>query len=92
MGRTIKVTYRLELNCGPKVYNSPMCWRTKQYGRPTPENLEKWVMGFAESMKPGGVNAHLCETAIYWPVSAKVVHQDSGNIVARWKAPMFMVW
>ncbi len=71
------------------VYSTPMIWR-KEYGRPNEKNLLKFVQESNESVKPGGVNAHLgVNHAI---MKAKIRYNRSGGeVIATYNAPMFQV-
>jgi hypothetical protein len=89
--------YSLEVNC-PGHYITPMAWNVKgKYGypgdgKPTAENLAKWVQAFIDSHKPGGSNHHLSSMGtLPIPSYARIVLNDgSRTLVAEWKAPMFM--
>jgi len=62
MGRSIKSKYKLEIrNDLGRVIMTPMCWFVKDKGKPTRDNLIKYVKSFNESLKPGGVNEHLAK-------------------------------
>lgn len=100
MGRSYTPKYVIRLETVRsrlgEVYLTNMEWRAKDAGSPTVANIGKWVEKFEESMKPGGVNAHLG----YDPVlRAEVVYNRSrGLLVAEWvrsrdakPAPMFEV-
>ena len=92
MGRTTTPTYRLEISI-PKARMTPMAWKSKEYGKPNAANLEKYIMAFAKSLKPGGANSHITKAYGFQPpVAARVVHQSTGNVIATWNAPAFMVW
>ncbi len=58
-----------------------MTWHIQEYGEPTNTNLNKVVEMFEQSLRPGGVNAHL---SIHSVVSASVLDQDKGIMVAGW--------
>lgn len=62
------------------------------YGRPTDENLAAYMAAYIRSVEPGGVNAHLHEIYghIPYPNRAYIRDNNTGLIVARWAAPMFM--
>lgn len=89
-------TYRLESRArSPRVVSTPMEWRARGsrlrpgYGSPTEANLEAFVQKMNASMDPGGVNAHLgCAHHI---VSAKIVRQSDGKVMATYEAPAFQV-
>lgn len=88
MGKTRMFTYRLEIRCVSRNIYTPMEWRVKGsrlsgpgYGKATIENLDKWVTAFEESMV-SGPNKHL---GIDQVVSAWVVDQRTGEVVAEWR-------
>jgi hypothetical protein len=82
-GRTTTPKYRLETG-----KSTPMEWKC-EYGKPTPENIEKWVRRFNKSLQPGGVNEHVGVDATV--SNAKVVDQETDEVVAEWSAPAFDV-
>jgi hypothetical protein len=64
-------------------------------GKPTTENIDKWVTTFENSRKTGGCNAHLGFAVV---TEAFIKDQKKGEIVARWlrrrdraKEPMFQI-
>jgi hypothetical protein len=65
-----------------------MEWRVKAqygapgYGKPTLENLDRWIARFEKSMQPGGVNAHLGYDPVLY---AKVVDQRTGEVLVEWR-------
>lgn len=85
MGRSTTPRYRVEFtqeNLAP----GHVAWPDKYLGKPTTESLQKWVIDFEASMRPGGCNAHLG----FHPVTkAIVIHQKTGNTVAEWYPPAF---
>jgi hypothetical protein len=42
-------------------------WNTKQNGRPTVENLARYVLAYATSLELGGVNDHISRSLGYIP-------------------------
>lgn len=104
MGRSRTWAYSLVIDGGgPNVVVTPMEWRVggrrvgstreKGYGKPTAANLVKFVEGYMRSLEAGGSNAHLAKHYgfIPYPNWAKIVRNDgSREVVAEWKAPMFM--
>jgi hypothetical protein len=90
--------YRLEFNPIPKpdrksFYGfSPMAWEVKSKGKPTEANIEKYVRAFVDSQKIGGCNEHLSRSAgfIQVPNRARIIRQADNQVVAEWRAPMFM--
>ncbi len=97
MGRSRTPKYVVEL-VTPGFYTSPSEWRvkdgcqTKGSGKPTDENLKKFVEQFVASMQPGGVNAHLQEQGKPYVVThAFIYHNTSdrhaGPPLAEWRMP-----
>jgi len=70
-----------------------MTWDCKSYGKPTAENLEKYVMAYINSQKVGGSNEHLSrDSHIHIPRYAAIFLNTNGRtIVAEWHQPMFLV-
>lgn len=72
------------------VYPDPAmtnaAWR-KEYGRPTVENLAKYVAKFNESLQPGGCNAHVAEDMPNGLTGVvKIVRQSDNKVVANYMA------
>ena len=91
MSKDYTPAYVVRMNAGgPNQVHTPSAWNCRQSGRPTKENLEKWVRGFEESTKPGGCNAHLGETVVW---SAEIArNRPNGKVVASYKqSAMFVV-
>ena len=92
MGRSVTPPYRLEM---PGV--TAMCWRVKaQYGipgcgKPTYENLVKYIEAYNKSLELGGSNQHISKALGYipYPTWARIVRQADGVVMAEWKAPLF---
>ncbi len=88
-GRAAIPKYVVETNeygrCG---FNEPMIWQ-KTWGRPTDENLKKFVEQMNKSTKPGGCNDHLKNCII---ANAKIRHNcRDGAVIATYRGPSFMV-
>lgn len=85
MGRSYTPTYRLVL---PNA--TPMAWQRK-YGKPTPENIERYIRLYVKSQEPGGPNAHIAKSLGYLdiPNQGRVIRQRDNKLVAEWKAPAF---
>ncbi len=88
MGKSRTFTYRLEFVCVSRAHYTPQEWRVRShrlygpgFGAPTTENIDKWVTGFENSMKPGGANAHLGMDQV---THAQVIDQRTDEIVATW--------
>lgn len=97
MGRSVLMRYVLRLRYAPdplgrRWADSPGEWRVKEAGKPTPENIHRYVEVFVQSQYPGGVNEHLAKDAGYLlvPVSATITKQPEQRVVAEWTAPKFM--
>ncbi len=96
MGRSTTPKYVVEL-VTPGFYTSPSGWQvrdgcqTKGSGKPTNENLKKFVEQFIASMQPGGVNAHLQRQAEPYVVTAAYIYHNTSDRhastpLAEWKA------
>lgn len=102
MGRVSTPKYRLELwdarplrglvqlVAGPSVES----WEVGRRGRPTRANLERYIFRYADSLKAGGVNAHVSKALgfVPYPREARIVNQRTGAVVAHWKADRFQVF
>ena len=92
MGRSKTPPYRLEMSG-----SSVQAWRVKdQYGipgngKPTRENLIKYLRGFVASLKAGGVNEHISKELGYVPTPswAKIIRQSDGQVMAEWELPKY---
>jgi len=65
-----------------------MGWPTKDAGRPSNANLEKFVKHLEESMKPGGANEHLADFNIKY-LKATIQVNGTDYVVATWERPVF---
>lgn len=91
MGRSRAWTYVLRIVESERI-STPMEWRVGKrysvpgYGKPTVENLAKWVAAYEKSLLPGGVNQHLSYGAnkIDKVLSASITNQRTGEVVAEW--------
>jgi hypothetical protein len=103
MGRTFTPKYRLLVDSGSRNWvNTPMSWNVSArksapgltvHGKPTAENLAKFVDAYCRSLEKGGSNFHVSAAAghIPYPNWARVEeNRPNGRVVAEWKAPMFM--
>jgi hypothetical protein len=98
MGRSTTPKYALVVDC-TGVHCTRMAWHVKPpvgcsvgYGKPTAENLAKYIETFRKSLHPGGANEHLMKAygSKALPNAARIILNDgSGTVVAEWKAPMF---
>lgn len=96
MGRSVKIKYVITVRCAdPYMGITPMAWRTRRdgqipgYGKPNEANLAHWVEMHNRSLEPGGCNEHVGRGAR--AVSAKIVDQDTGSVVATYMVPLFEV-
>lgn len=84
MGRSRTVRF-VEVKRVRRGYVTDCEWQTKFAGRPTDANLAKAIALYNETLKPGGVNEHVGESATC--VYAEVRDQFNGNaVLATWKA------
>ena len=98
MGRIVKPKYRLEYwdasDTRPDVGPLVQAWRAfgPLKGKPDDRKLEAWVYRHVDSLKLGGCNEHISVALGYIPIPhrARIVNQFTGDIVATWKATMFM--
>ena len=67
-----------------RFFMDDLAWNTAQAGRPSPENIKKFVVVFNKALEPGGPNEHLgIESAIY---GGEVFDQFNDNkSVAVWE-------
>lgn len=94
MGSTRKIRYVVRLVMPESGYDSGSEWRVgarygaSGYGRPTVENLKRYIKHYNASLRPGGVNSHIGRRGR--AVGGTIVDQGRGNrVVAEWRAPMF---
>lgn len=92
MGTTVTPKYRVVIE-GLGI--ASMCWDIKNYGRPSDANLERFVMAFVASLRPGGANAHLQSGTenLLFPTGARIEYNHRGGAtVFAWKPAMFQVY
>jgi hypothetical protein len=78
--------YIVKIADGRYAY-SPIAWiaskraatQIRVDGKPTVENLRRWVASFEAATQPGGCNAHLGATKL---TSARIVNNFTGELVA----------
>jgi hypothetical protein len=95
MGKSITPKYRLEYyDNNRKIMPYIQGWSCKEHGRPTDKTLEKYLYSLGKSFEIGGVNKHISKSKgfILYPCKGYIIEQKTNQIVATWKAPMFMVW
>ena len=63
-------------------------------GPATPKRLEQYVERYAKSLHAGGVNSHLGRHLgiLPYPLEARIVDQQTGQVLASWRAAAFQVW
>lgn len=105
MGQSRLIPYTIEYRCSDGHHYTPCEWRVRQQrqmpqhhvdGKPTTENIDKWVTAFEESRRSGGCNAHLGFAVV---LEAMIKDQKKGGeVVVRWvrrtarpNEPMFQV-
>ena len=99
MGRSRVIPYTIQITTSDGNGSSPMEWRIKKRcwmpadGKPTVENITRWVETYEASLRAGGANAHL---GIHSVVTAVVRHH--GDVVCSWSnkvnrpnAPLFQM-
>lgn len=95
MAKDLTPKYVVEIRDGRSL-QTPTAWNSRRHGRPTADNLRKYVMTYAKSLENGGVNDHisLALGVIPYPASAILRENTACNprILATWKAATFQVW
>ena len=95
MGNTHTPKYRIEYRGvvvltgteARRVSLTPHGWDCKNAGRPSDENLRRYIEGFEASTLPGGTNEHLGITRVS---SAKIVFNTGyGETVATYEPSPF---
>ncbi len=89
MARSTTPTYRVEVTANKSL--SDFAWHRTD-GRANEFNLEMWRQGYNASFQVGGVNGPRDETDVIVHIStAKLIHQNTGKIVAEAHAPTFEI-
>ncbi len=88
MGASRLVPVIVKFVCAGNVAMTPSAWQSKYCGKPNDANLAKHIDHLSKSFLPGGVNEHCGPTKI---VSAEVIRQSTGEVLAKWTMPMFEV-
>lgn len=90
MGRSRLIPIVIELLETPGMYITPMEWQTKHAGKPTLENVQRYVYEFVQSQKTGEPNFGIGKTLIV-PNRARVYKQtrNGRELLVEWTAPMF---
>ena len=98
MGKSYTPKYAVSLWDNGQIAGSffpamQMAWSVKDYGKPTSDNLAKYVGKMNASMQPGGVNYGISEAKGFIVACHKAVihNQFTGETYATWNAPMFQV-
>ena len=89
MGKTLTPKYRMILD------GQVMAWNCKEYGKPTDNNLSKFVFKYADSLKLGGVNQHISLGLGYvpFPIWARIeTNTVMPTIIAKWESGKFQVF
>lgn len=68
------------------VSHSHMAWNVKQCGKPTIDNIDKWVTVFEQSCLPGGGNAHLGLDPV---LNCEICLNGSHESIAVWERKTF---
>lgn len=88
MGRSRAIRFEVRMRVA-RGHVTPMEYPTKHVGRANDENLATFVKDYNVSLHPGGVNAHLGDSARC--LEAEVFDYRRGEVVARYKTPLFVV-
>lgn len=102
MGRIVKLTHRVEYRtnllamgkvAGDGTANGKAVHIQGWRGRATEALLADWRKAMNKSFQAGGSNAHISEAfgAVEHISWARIVHQDSGRVVAEVTMPTFEV-
>lgn len=85
MGKTKTPKYRLECKDNKGPYT--LSWQ----GKATEKRLQDWIKSYHQSLEIGGANEHISKGLGFVPYlnSAKIVNQQTGQVVAEYKAAMF---
>jgi hypothetical protein len=99
MGRSRVIPYTIKITTSDGAISTPSEWRLRSVrgcpadGKPTVENISRWVERYEASLRAGGTNAHL---GIHSVVTAVVRHH--GDVVCSWSnkvnrpnAPLFQM-
>jgi hypothetical protein len=91
MGKSRIIPIVIEFGKIPGFHITPMAWNSKVHGKPTTENIQRYVRTFIDSQKVGEPNFGIAQTIIV-PNDAQVYKQTKNGrtLLATWKAPMFM--
>lgn len=92
MGRTITPKYRVEAEFADNT-GTRCAWNVRTNcgradGPATEANLAKWVDALERSTQPGGCNCHLSPIVVF---SARIIKQATGDVVAAYRGPSFVV-
>ena len=67
-----------------KGRTTPAGWTVKQHGKPTTQNLKKYVDAYNDSVKPGGVNKHLGDQSTATWAGIRTNTAGSEDYIAEW--------
>lgn len=87
MGRSKTIKYVIRKSSNGHFWGE---WMTKQYGKPTPENLSKWRDEFNQSLQPGGVNEHIGING-WIQCKIEIFNQFTGSTVCSYNPPLFEI-
>ena len=89
MGCSTTPTYRVEVTANKSL--SDFAWHRSD-GRANEFNLEMWRQGYNASFQVGGVNGpRTGDDIIVHISSARLIHQNTGKLVAETNAPAFEI-
>lgn len=84
MGRSTTPTFIVKFRCESGSHLTPHHWGKGDGARPNTAALERWVRRFEESTGVFGCNYHLGTQRV---VSAEVIRQSTGQVVASYAQP-----
>jgi hypothetical protein len=93
MGKSIIIPLVVEERVGRVHPNGMAYWRNfgewrKEYGKPTPQNLQTFRQKFIDSTKKGGCNEHL---GLQTTGNLRIRRQKDNQILAEFSPPMFEI-
>lgn len=92
MGRSVMIPIVLQLYT-PDSHTTASEWRTSArhgipgYGKPTVENLKRYIKRYNHSLRPGGANSHIGRRGR--ATGGQIRSQKTGAVLAEWRAPTF---
>ncbi len=73
------------------ITNTGSSWLYNYRGEVNDRGLMDMMLGWVASFKKGGVN-ELVSGVLPYPVQSEVKNVDTGEVLVKWKMPMFFVW